>query len=332
MICGCNGHISKSDNSTPVEYVTKLVEKGCSQKAAEIVDTFSNETKEYLLENYNEKIEQLVLLGFNEEQVKGFLLTNLDYDTYVYSLQNNIIGDKLVSLTNFNSDKFFILKNIDLYYKYEKDFNDNRQLIEYVNTKAYKKPFEESENSDTSKGILMIASKIYYLNDYVPNNLVDIESEYCINNNQKLIKEAYDAYKEMVVSARNENIDFYISTAYRSFEFQSTLYNNYLKNDPQEVVDSYSSRPGYSDHQIGLSCDIRTKDKTFSDFTDTLEAKWLKDNAYKYGFIMRYPEGKDNITGYISESWHYRYVGKTAAKIIYDNNITFDEYYAYYVE
>ena len=144
--------------------------------------------------------------------------------------------------------------------------------------------------------------------------------------------EAYQSLKEMFDVAREEKMYFYISTAYRSFDFQTALYNSYLVYDSQEVVDTYSSRPVFSDHQTGLACDIGKVGYKFSSFTDTPECKWLHENAYKYGFILRYPEGKENITKYDYESWHFRYVGKDVSTFIHDNNITLEEYYAFFVE
>lgn len=313
ILCGCSGRILK-DEPTEVEYVTKLVELGYSQSEAEIADKFSDELKEKLLIEYDSNVKELLSMNDSENLI-NYYLENKDSD-----------------LIEFTKDKFFILKNIDLYKQYKDEFADTRSLIEYVNSKAYKKPFEEAVEADTTKGLLMIGSKIYYLGNYEPADLQDVDKGYYILSTPKLRSEALKAYIEMSDAARSEGLDFYISTAYRSYDFQNNLYNSYLKNDPQEVVDTYSSRPGYSDHQIGLSCDIRTEDKAFGEFTSTKEAEWLKNNAYKFGFINRYPEGKENITGYMYESWHYRYVGKDVAKIIYDNNITFDEYYAYYVE
>ena len=90
---------------------------------------------------------------------------------------------------------------------------------------------------------------------------------------------------------------------------------------------------GASEYQTVLTLDIFSKDNSNKNtFKDTEVFKWLKDNSYKFGFILRYPEDKVNVTGYGYESWHYRYVGKKIAKYIYENNITFEEYYAYYIE
>ena len=94
----------------------------------------------------------------------------------------------------------------------------------------------------------------------------------------------------------------------------------------------YSARPGYSEHQTGLVIDIDNYNDDYENFDKTKEFEWMNNNSYKYGFILRYPKGKTDITGYDYESWHYRYVGKEIAKYIYENNITFDEYYAKFID
>ena len=177
-----------------------------------------------------------------------------------------------------------------------------------------------------------LINKYFYLDkNYVPDNLVDVESTYA-RDKAKLKKEAYENFIKMANDAKKEKLTIKITTGYRSYNFQSTLYNNYVKYDGENKADTYSARPGFSEHQLGYSCDItNSKNVSFEDFKDTDEYKWLQKNAYKYGFIQRYPEGKEYITGFIFESWHYRYVGNDIAKYIYDNNITYEEYYAFFI-
>ena len=107
---------------------------------------------------------------------------------------------------------------------------------------------------------------------------------------------------------------------------QKYLYNSYVSRDGKEEADTYSARPGHSEHQTGLAFDLNSIDISFA---DTDEGKWVVDNCYKYGFIIRYPEGKDNITGYIYEPWHLRYVGVDLATKLYNQGdwITLEEYY-----
>ena len=123
-----------------------------------------------------------------------------------------------------------------------------------------------------------------------------------------------------------------VNSSYRSYKDQDEIYKSF-KTVSLQYADSYAARPGFSEHQTGLALDITSLEhKSQKEFKESVEYKWLKDNCYKYGFILRYPENKEHITGYNTESWHFRYVGNEAAKIIHDENITFDEYYAYYIE
>ena len=117
-------------------------------------------------------------------------------------------------------------------------------------------------------------------------------------------------------------------SSYRDYAYQNTLYNNYGKKDGYDNADTYSARPGYSEHQTGLAVDIDNKKEYFTNFEKTKEYEWMQNNAYKYGFILRFPKDKVLETGYEYESWHYRYVGKEIAKYIHDNNMCYEEYYA----
>ena len=121
-------------------------------------------------------------------------------------------------------------------------------------------------------------------------------------------------------------LNLWIQSGYRSYTLQQKLYNNYVSRDGVEAADRYSARPGHSEHQTGFAFDLNTITDSFQ-YTD--EGKWVNENAYKYGFILRYPKGKEFITGYKYESWHLRYVGKDLATILYNNGnwITLEEYY-----
>ena len=115
-------------------------------------------------------------------------------------------------------------------------------------------------------------------------------------------------------------------STYRSYEYQVDLYNRYVKTDGKEAADTYSGRPGNSEHQTGLAMDIANKNGFIS--KGDKEYDWLVNNSYKYGFILRYPKGSETITGYMYEEWHYRYLGKEAAKEIKNTGLTYDEYMA----
>ena len=131
----------------------------------------------------------------------------------------------------------------------------------------------------------------------------------------------------MCNAAKLENISIYSGSAYRSYSYQQNLYNRYAKVDGIAKTDTYSARAGYSEHQTGLAIDIMNANWGYIDKTDK-EYTWLINNSYKYGFILRYPEDKEKITGYMYEPWHYRYVGIDLATELVKENLTYEEYIA----
>ncbi len=161
-------------------------------------------------------------------------------------------------------------------------------------------------------------------------NLVSMSREYAANDGREYLMAgvAYEAYKQMANAAKKDGLSLKVVSAYRTEEYQKNLYNNKVKATGKTNADNYSARPGHSEHQTGLAVDINS---TNNNFDATAEFRWLQKNAYKYGFILRYPKGKTWITGYAYEPWHYRYVGVDAAKIIQTEGITFEEYHAKYV-
>ncbi|MBR5405993.1 MAG: D-alanyl-D-alanine carboxypeptidase family protein [Oscillospiraceae bacterium] len=143
------------------------------------------------------------------------------------------------------------------------------------------------------------------------------------NYNPGLQKVAQDAFNEMQAAAAKDGISLTICSGFRSYSTQKALYDKYVARDGKAAADRYSARPGHSEHQTGLAMDIN---KASSSFNGTKEAKWLAANCAKYGFIIRYPEGKESITGYMYESWHVRYLGKELAQKVTDSGLTLEEY------
>ena len=131
------------------------------------------------------------------------------------------------------------------------------------------------------------------------------------------------ALDEMFAAAKNDGITLKVVSGFRSYSTQKTLYGNYVKRDGQAAADRYSARAGHSEHQTGLAFDLNsTKDS----FADTKEGKWIAQNAHKYGFIVRYPKDKEEITGYMYEPWHVRYLGKDIAPKVFDSGLCLEEY------
>lgn len=176
----------------------------------------------------------------------------------------------------------------------------------------------------TSKGFSgVVKNGVTYIDGIlVANKTYSLPSTY----GSSLTKETMSAFNEMKNAASKDGLNIYISSGYRSYARQKTLYNNYVARDGKAAADTYSARPGHSEHQTGLAFDVNT---ISSAFHNTKEAKWLANNCYKYGFILRYPKGKEKETGYIYESWHFRYVGEELATKLYNNGdwITLESYF-----
>lgn len=196
---------------------------------------------------------------------------------------------------------------------------ENEQLEKEESTKNYK---VKSEYIEGEKPLyvdnILVVNKDYHL----PSNYAPGESQ-----------EARDAILKMQEDAKKEGVYFYVRSAYRSYDVQEELYNGYVARDGQEVADTYSAKPGTSEHQTGLAFDFthKTNGESVSNaFDNTPEATWLYENAYKYGFILRYPLGKEHITGYMYESWHYRYIGTEHSQYFKMNDLTLEEYLGLY--
>ncbi|MBR6918210.1 MAG: M15 family metallopeptidase [Clostridia bacterium] len=134
---------------------------------------------------------------------------------------------------------------------------------------------------------------------------------------------AYAALMEMFAGAYAEGITLWVASGYRSYDTQAWLYNNYVAMDGKAAADTYSARPGHSEHQTGLAFDLNY---VADYFASTPEGIWLAANCWKYGFIIRYPAGKESITGYKYEPWHVRYLGKDVAKKVYESGLCLEEY------
>ena len=134
---------------------------------------------------------------------------------------------------------------------------------------------------------------------------------------------AQDALWTMISAASADGLSIWARSGFRSYSDQSWQYNVYVERDGAAVADTYSARPGHSEHQSGLAFDMNSLDLAFA---DTAEGKWLAANSYKYGFIIRYPAGKEHITGYMYEPWHVRYVGVELATEIHALGVCLEEY------
>ncbi len=180
----------------------------------------------------------------------------------------------------------------------------------------------------------MLVNKQFSLpEDYKPTDLVYPDVPFTFKDKiekRMMRKEAAGALEKLFEGAKKDGLYLAGVSAYRSHQTQKSLFARYVKKDGEEKAKTYSAVPGHSEHETGLAIDVSASDgKCAAEdcFGDTPEAKWLAEHAYDYGFIIRYPQGKDSITGYKYEPWHLRYVGADISKDIKDRDITLEEYY-----
>lgn len=203
---------------------------------------------------------------------------------------------------------------------------------------AYFNVVQNSEGKNViqnPQNTMALVNKIFGLPDhYIPADLVRPNVPFSFGD-AKLEKslmrqEAATALEKMFAGARNDGIELAAVSGYRSYGRQETLFNAEVNKVGEEKALQAVARPGSSEHQTGLTMDISSKTNNFDlneQFGKTKEGIWLAHNAHKYGFILRYPRGKEGLTGYMYEPWHFRYVGIKAATEIYENEWTLEEYF-----
>lgn len=214
-----------------------------------------------------------------------------------------------------------------------------------------KKPANSSQNSTTNSttfnksqfsltdptSIWVVVNKKRPLEPktYAPNDLVvpDITLRSNITSDERQVRQVTaDALKKMTDAAKTDGLTLTLESGYRSYSFQVNLYNTYVKQQGQAVADTQSARPGYSEHQTGLAADLGGTTNPSCNveqcYADTQEGKWLAANAYKYGFIIRYPNDKTSVTGYEYEPWHVRYVGTDLSTEMHNQGVeTLEEFF-----
>lgn len=249
--------------------------------------------------------------------------------------------DRIDSYTPFKKTTNFKEENKERYVRFY-EMNKNlsyEEVVTRVNIGLDYGFYNYITLSDTKKDILILTNKYLRLDeDYKPSDLEKIKVDYFINGNSKvsyLRKDARDAFERLSADSIKNNTPVYGQSAYRSYEKQSILYNSAVESYGKEKADNDTARPGHSEHQTGLAIDVSsTKAGNMLDFENTDSFNWMVNNAHKYGFILRYPKGKENIHGYICEAWHYRYVGVKVATDMHNNysDLTFDEYYYKFID
>lgn len=328
-------YLSKNDLLTKSSEVTlKLPNNIASNKEVDIYGVINDKYEQIKLQE--KVVDNKVTFKLKEEYDYYFI-------TYV-KLQKINAKDRYVSKNiPFNLNVSFIPENAtnkDLVYKeLGNDFitNHDGNLIAKKSGTFRIKLYNEKSNITEEVKITVksdeVAKKELEKKIEVKNGMTYIDGILIVNktysvpkdyNPGKISDDALTAFNKMKEDAANDGIKLWIASGFRSYETQDELYNNYVKESGKEKADTFSARPGHSEHQTGLAMDLNIVN---SSFEGTKEAIWIEKNCYKYGFIVRYPKGKESITGYKYEPWHIRYLGEENSKKIYESGLTLEEYF-----
>lgn len=201
-------------------------------------------------------------------------------------------------------------------------------VITYVNIGLDREFYQGIHQIENSDALMVLVNKYNQLpHDYAPNDLEKISPLF--NTYGLMLRHsARIAFEEMCNDALNEGVHLEAISTYRSFYYQWKVYllniTPYMSLEEYQLIrDKVSARPGHSEHQTGLAVDINELEQSFE---NTLSGKWLAANAHRYGFILRYPKGKEKITGYDYEPWHFRYIGKEFSQAVIESTLTYDEF------
>ena len=277
---------------------------------------------EDLISNINKAIK----VGYKYSDI-NIIFSHGDND----SVKRFLKREKVKYLEEFFSIDYAKLDNYDRYLNYADETGEDEDVTVLLVNLDLDKPDYEDAVKVEKFSIDMLVNKHRYLDEkYEPNDLMEIPEEYASEAGMKSSRIAFNAFREMSNAASKDGLGIIINSAYRSYQDQVDLSEYYKKWYGQSYVDKYVAKPGFSEHQTGLAYDVGSK--SVNVFANSREYQWMKDNAYKYGFIERFTKRYENITGFRMEAWHYRYVGKDIAKYIHDNNISFEEYWAMFLD
>jgi len=222
---------------------------------------------------------------------------------------------------------------------FNRDYSGQKELeiIQPVIEEAIKDDDEpvEKQNADPTSIWVVINKQNSISKSYVPSDLTVPNVPLNAGSGAQYMKVSgvvVRDFERLFNGAKKQGITLVLSSGYRSATLQASLYNGYVASDGQALADTYSARPGHSEHQTGLATDVHSLGegcRIEQCWANTSGGKWVAKNAYKYGFIIRYPKNKQNIVGYTYKPGHLRYVGESTAKKIYEQDTTLEEYFGF---
>lgn len=245
---------------------------------------------------HNKKLKQFAIIA----SMIVVLTTLMIYIITSNKFDKNIVSKTMSAEENRVNDKNAIITNSDVY--------------------------EEDNSKIAKEEILVVNKEISIDEEYVPENLV--VPNVASNKEIKVTDEVAEYLEGMFEAAKNDGINLIVVSGYRSYGYQKLLFDESARINGLEHAKKYVAVPGYSEHHTGLAVDVISETYTMLDegFENTKEFTWLQNNMSEYGFILRYPKGKEDITGYNYEPWHLRYVGEDIAEDIEMTGVTLEEY------
>lgn len=275
--------------------------------------------KEINKEEYVYK-EELLALGYDIKDIETIStkISNVDVKKY-------LLTEKYEDITKFIASPYYKVEKTSRYQKYydkHKEY-DTENVVIYVEIGLDIEFYTEMDEITNYDEVDALVNKYHKLpSNYEAKDLVTLSKTYS-SRGHKIKKAASEPLMKMIDAARADGLNLLVISGYRTESTQRGLFNNSVKRHGMDHALIYSAKPGYSEHQLGLAVDLNSTEESFD---QTKEYKWLKANSYKYGFIERYPKGKEFITGYGYEPWHYRYLGVDLATKVYTENVTYEEY------
>lgn len=289
------------------------------------LDSYSK-IKFYDHENLIKNINALIEKGYSNSDINLILAHGNDSDVSDFAKR-----DKIKYLEEFYSISYAKLKYYDRYVSYSNETGEDEEAtVLFVNLGMDNDDYTEAVKVDKFSYDMLVNKHYYIDKDLVATDLVKIDDKYTNGGNHYASKVVVNAFIKMYDAAKKEGLGLVINSSYRSYNDQEELCGEYQQLYGISYVNKYMAKPGFSEHQTGLAFDIGSISSNI--FANSEEYTWMKDNAYKYGFILRFPKKYENITGFKNEPWHYRYVGKEIAKYIYENDISYEEYYAMFLD
>ncbi len=276
--------------------------------------------------NIIKNINKLLKIGYSNEEISLILSRGNDKDVNEFTKRK-----KVRYLEEFFSVSYSKLRNYDRYISYMNNSREDEETsVLYVNLDMDKENYKDAKKIEDFSYTMLVNKHHKLEKDFVPKDLKTVSTDYAREKGIKANINAISQAKKMIDDAKKDDKNIIINSAYRSYEDQEDIVNTYRELYGDSYIEKYVLLPGYSEHQTGLGIDFGSTDSKI--FIQSDEYKWMEENCYKYGFIHRFKSNYEEITGVKNESWHYRYVGKKAAKYIYENDITLEEYYIKFIE